>query len=81
LNRSITSPQGTYGNILEILETHLVLMDLSPELAETIIRIAEIRGASFERVDRLVERALFSAKPTMENAGKRGGIKNADKED
>lgn len=81
MNRTHSSSQGTHGNILEILETHLVLMDLSPELADTILRIAEVKETSFERVDRLVERALLSEKTLGKIVGPKDGAGNADKED
>ncbi len=55
-------PTGTYNKIKEILETHLVLLDVAPDLADNIVTIGESNQYDFRRMERLVERALFSSK-------------------
>jgi len=44
-----------YGNIREVLETHLVLRDLTPDLADALIEVAGRADFDFEAIDSLLD--------------------------
>ena len=61
-----------YKNIRGILETQLVLQDISPNLAEELMKVAGMPGFDFKGIDRLLDHIAISTDE------KGGDIEDAD---
>ncbi len=61
-----------YKNIRGILETQLVLQDISPNLAEELMKVAGAPHFDFKGIDRLLDHIAISTNE------KSGDIKDAD---
>lgn len=59
-------PKNIHRNIRQVLETHLVLKDLTPDLADGLIRVAGKPDFDFKGIDSLLDEFMV---PSGEDGG------------